>query len=140
MRIILIPFLAVRTCWPLRVNRALSSARVEEDVGSLAMIAKCLNLAGHSYHRQCAMVGLVASDPALKFTKPLYSFGLCGQTWSTHLDMASALSVGVAASNLFPTVTVMRSALEHAALDQLNGVTRIPLLEFLSSHTGLPAT
>ena len=86
-----------------------------------AFIARTARVAGQNWISQCSMLGCLANRRAHGFSREFYSMGVSGGGTAPYVDMKNSFSGYYAATNLFPALSFLRSALEHAVLEQIMG-------------------
>ena len=112
------------------------------DPSSPAFVARAARVAGQGWTSQCAMLRRLANGRAHGFSRTFYSLGLSGGGTAPYVDVKNTVSGSYAATNLFPAISFLYSALEHAAIEQITGtnVQAVSTARGLSvaAATGIP--
>ena len=97
------------------------SARAKWGEADPRAVAAALHFLGVSWQSQTAMSARLANGLADEECHEFYSIGVAGQAGAPFVDMKNSWNGHTGGNSLFRTLTILRSALEHAVLDQLNG-------------------
>ena len=84
-------------------------------------VAAALHFLGVSWQSQTAMSARLANGLADEECREFYSIGVAGQAGAPFVDMKNSWNGHVGGILKFHALTILRSALEHAVLDQLDG-------------------
>ena len=105
-------------------------------------VAAALHFLGVSWQSQTAMSARLMSRLVPGECREMYSIGVAGQAGAPFVDMKNSWNGHTGDNAIFRSLTILRSALEHAVLDQLNGpdapaVSTVKALA-LANASGMP--